>query len=280
MDQFSPSELILNEDGSVYHLGLVAADIPDLIFTVGDPDRVATVSQLFDTVLWTKSRREFTITRGTLNKHEVLVLSTGMGTDNIDIVLNELDAAVNIDPVTRTRNEAPRKLKIIRIGTSGAVDPTIKVGTLLHSVGALAFDALLPFYEHNFKSIHIEGSPIKPTYIPVPSATTPQFEGLMHGITATLPGFYGPQGRSIQIKSTFKETLQNLYKTQLGEFHITNFEMETSGIYALANLLGHEAHSFSALLANRTTNEFHPDPIGPVNELIEKVLEWATGKLV
>jgi len=276
MDQFSPSELILNPDGSVYHLGLVAADIPNLIFTVGDPDRVASVSQHFDTVLWTKTRREFTITRGTLNNHEVLVLSTGMGTDNIDIVLNELDAAVNIDPKTRTRNPEKRTLTIIRIGTSGAIDPSIPVGTLLHSTGALAFDALLPFYEHNFKTIPIANSPIQPTYIPVPSARTPKFEGLMHGITATLPGFYGPQGRSIQIKSTFKETLQNLYKTQLGEFHITNFEMETSGIYALANLLGHEAHSFSALLANRTTNEFHPDPSTPVNELIQKVLNWAT----
>lgn len=276
MDQFSPSELILNPDGSVYHLGLVAADIPNLIFTVGDPDRVASVSQHFDTVLWTKTRREFTITRGTLNNHEVLVLSTGMGTDNIDIVLNELDAAVNIDPKTRTRNPEKRTLTIIRIGTSGAIDPSIPVGTLLHSTGALAFDALLPFYEHNFKTIPIANSPIQPTYIPVPSARTPKFEGLMHGITATLPGFYGPQGRSIQIKSTFKETLQNLYKIQLGEFHITNFEMETSGIYALSNLLGHEAHSFSALLANRTTNEFHPDPSKPVNELIQKVLNWAT----
>ena len=190
MDQFSPSELILNEDGSVYHLGLVAADIPDLNLTVGDPDRVASVSRHFDTILWNKTRREFTITRGTLNKHEVLVLSTGMGTDNIDIVLNELDAAVNnIDPVTRTRDHVPRKLKIIRIGTSGAVDPSIKVGTLLHSVGALAFDALLPFYEHNFKSIHIEGSPIKPYYIPVPPQLHRSLKALCTASPPPYPAF-------------------------------------------------------------------------------------------
>lgn len=276
MDQFSPSELILNEDGSVYHLGLVAADVPNLIFTVGDPDRVASVAQHFDTIEWTRQRREFTMMRGTLNGHEVLVLSTGMGTDNIDIVLNELDAAVNIDSQTRQLRAEQRKLKIIRIGTSGAVDPELPVGTLLHSSGALAFDALLPFYEHSFQPVAIEGSPITPLYIPAPTSHTPSFDGLSHGITATLPGFYGPQGRSIQLKSTFKEVLQNLHKVQLGSFHITNFEMETSGIYALAHLLGHQAHSFSALLANRTTNEFHPDPSAAVNELIEKVLSWAT----
>ena len=199
-----------------------------------------------------------------------------MGTDNIDIVLNELDAAVNIDPHTRELRKVQRKLKIIRIGTSGAVDPELPVGTLLHSSGALAFDALLPFYEHNFQPVAIQDSPITPFYIPAPTSETPDFEGLAHGITATLPGFYGPQGRSIQLKSTFKEVLQNLHKVQLGSFHITNFEMETSGIYALAHLLGHQAHSFSALLANRTTNEFHPDPSAAVNELVEKVLAWAT----
>jgi len=185
-----------------------------------------------------------------------------MGTDNIDIVLNELDAAVNIDPVTRTRNPGAAQ-------TDHHKNRHFWCSRPIHYLWAPYFTALahLPltpsclFTSTISRAIHnSQGSPIQPTYIPVPSATTPQFEGLMHGITATLPGFYGPQGRSIQIKSTFKETLQNLYKTQLGEFHITNFEMETSGIYALANLLGHEAHSFSALLANRTTNEFHPDP--------------------
>lgn len=276
MDQFPPSELILNQDGSVYHLGLVAADVPNLIFTVGDPDRVGAVAQHFDTVEWTRKRREFTMMRGTLKGKEVLVLSTGMGTDNIDIVLNELDAAVNIDPQTRTRRPERRTLTIIRIGTSGAVDPELKVGTLLHSAGALAFDALLPFYEHDFQAVAIKDSPITPFYIPAPTSETPSFEGLKHGITATLPGFYGPQGRSINVRSTFKEVLQNLYQVELGSFHITNFEMETSGIYALAHLLGHHAHSFNALLANRATNEFHPDPSGPVNELIEKVLAWAT----
>ncbi|HBK20366.1 MAG TPA: phosphorylase, partial [Cryomorphaceae bacterium] len=132
------SELILNPDGSVYHLGLKGEDIPNLIFTVGDPDRVGNVTQHFDSIAWTKQRREFTIVRGTLQGKEVLVLSTGMGTDNIDIVVNELDAAVNIDPVTRMNRTQLRKLTIIRIGTSGAIDPDIPLGTHLLSAGALA----------------------------------------------------------------------------------------------------------------------------------------------
>ena len=149
----APSELILNTDGSVYHLGLKGEDIPNLIFTVGDPDRVSGVTQYFDSIAWTKQRREFTIVRGTLRGKEVLVLSTGMGTDNIDIVVNELDAAVNIDPVTRMNRGQLRKLTIIRIGTSGAIDPNIPLGTHLLSAGALAFDGLLPFYQHPFKTV-------------------------------------------------------------------------------------------------------------------------------
>lgn len=276
MQQFSPSELILNDDGSVYHLGLIAEDIPDLVFTVGDPDRVPSVSAHFDTIHWTKTRREFTMTRGTLNGHEVMVMSTGMGTDNIDIVINELDAAVNIDPATRMLRRERRTLKIIRIGTSGAIDPKIEVGSFLHSSGALAFDALLPFYEHDFETVNVPNSPLQPLFIPGPHTNVPSFDHLYHGITATLPGFYGPQGRSIKINSTFKTALGELHHLKIGDYYVTNFEMETSGIYALAHLLGHEAHSFSALLANRTTNVFHPNPSAPVEELIEKVLAWAT----
>jgi hypothetical protein len=142
---YSASELILNPDGSVYHLGLRGEDIPNLVFTVGDPDRVSSITAHFDQIHWTKIRREFNIVRGTLKGQEVLVLSTGMGTDNIDIVMNELDAAVNIDPVTREDRPSFRKLTIIRIGTSGAIDPNLPLGTHLCSTGALSFDGLLPF---------------------------------------------------------------------------------------------------------------------------------------
>ena len=273
----TPSELILNPDGSVYHLGLKCEDIPNLIFTVGDPDRVGNVTQHFDSIAWTKERREFTIVRGTLKGKEVLVLSTGMGTDNIDIVLNELDAAVNIDPITRMNRANLRKLTIIRIGTSGAIDPNIPLGTHLLSTGALAFDGLLPFYQHPFKRVTVPGAPFNPFYIPAPCnmSSTEAIPELMLGITATLPGFYAPQGRSIRTTSVFKEAMDALHHQSYDGHTLTNFEMETAGIYALATLLGHEAYSFSALLANRAAGTFHDQPAQAVESLIRKVLNWA-----
>lgn len=273
----TPSELILNPDGSVYHLGLKGEDIPNLIFTVGDPDRVGNVTQHFDSIAWTKERREFTIVRGTLKGKEVLVLSTGMGTDNIDIVLNELDAAVNIDPITRMNRANLRKLTIIRIGTSGAIDPNIPLGTHLLSAGALSFDGLLPFYQHPFKTVTVSGTPFNPFYIPAPCnmSSTEAIPELMLGITATLPGFYAPQGRSIRTTSVFKEAMDALHHQSYDGHTLTNFEMETAGIYALATLLGHEAYSFSALLANRAAGTFHDQPAQAVESLIRKVLDWA-----
>ena len=273
----TPSELILNPDGSVYHLGLKGEDIPNMIFTVGDPDRVGNVTQHFDSIAWTKERREFTIVRGTLRGKEVLVLSTGMGTDNIDIVLNELDAAVNIDPITRMNRANLRKLTIIRIGTSGAIDPNIPLGTHLLSAGALAFDGLLPFYQHPFKTVTVPGAPFNPFYIPAPCnmSSTEAIPELMLGITATLPGFYAPQGRSIRTTSVFKEAMDALHHQSYDGHTLTNFEMETAGIYALATLLGHEAYSFSALLANRAVGTFHDQPAQAVESLIRKVLDWA-----
>ena len=273
----TPSELILNPDGSVYHLGLKGEDIPNMIFTVGDPDRVGNVTQHFDSIAWTKERREFTIVRGTLKGKEVLVLSTGMGTDNIDIVLNELDAAVNIDPITRMNRANLRKLTIIRIGTSGAIDPNIPLGTHLLSAGALAFDGLLPFYQHPFKTVTVPGAPFNPFYIPAPCnmSSTEAIPELMLGITATLPGFYAPQGRSIRTTSVFKEAMDALHHQSYDGHTLTNFEMETAGIYALATLLGHEAYSFSALLANRAAGTFHDEPDQAVESLIRKVLDWA-----
>ena len=273
----TPSELILNSDGSVYHLGLKGEDIPNMIFTVGDPDRVGNVTQHFDSIAWTKERREFTIVRGTLKGKEVLVLSTGMGTDNIDIVLNELDAAVTIYPITRMNRANLRKLTIIRIGTSGAIDPNIPLGTHLLSAGALAFDGLLPFYQHPFKTVTVPGAPFNPFYIPAPCnmSSTEAIPELMLGITATLPGFYAPQGRSIRTTSVFKEAMDALHHQSYDGHTLTNFEMETAGIYALATLLGHEAYSFSALLANRAAGTFHDQPGQAVESLIRKVLNWA-----
>jgi uridine phosphorylase len=200
-----------------------------------------------------------------------------MGTDNIDIVLNELDAAVNIDPITRMNRANLRKLTIIRIGTSGAIDPNIPLGTHLLSAGALAFDGLLPFYQHPFKTVTVPGAPFNPFYIPAPCnmSSTEAIPELMLGITATLPGFYAPQGRSIRTTSVFKEAMDALHHQSYDGHTLTNFEMETAGIYALATLLGHEAYSFSALLANRAAGTFHDQPGQAVESLIRKVLNWA-----
>jgi uridine phosphorylase len=291
----------LNPDGTVYHLGLRAEDVPDLIFTVGDPDRVNHVAQYFDKILWQKTRREFNMVRGVLKgerqKH-VLVLSTGMGTDNIDIVLQELDAAVNIDlekrqDVEEEKQRRRRQLTIVRIGTSGAIDPELPLGSHLYSAGALSFDGLLPFYKHSFEKLHIEGSPVQPYYIPPTQTLSPDdIPDLHHGITATLPGFYGPQGRNLRTQSTFGPTMDRLVsvtitpvvdgtdnnqhsKEKKNLLHVTNFEMETAGIYALAHLLGHVAYSFSALLANRALGTFHDQPTEAVDALIQKVLDWA-----
>lgn len=276
----APSELILNPDGSVYHLGLFPEDIPDLIFTVGDPDRVGEVSKYFEVVDWTRSRREFTITRGQLNGRAVLVLSTGMGTDNIDIVLNELDALVNIDFSTRENKQQHHQLTIIRIGTSGAIDPAIPLGTHLLSAAALSFDGLLPFYQHTFELQELEGSPINPYYVAGPGTLDVAVpEGIALGITATLPGFYGPQGRNIRTKSAFTPTMDALVHWSKDGHHVTNFEMETAGIYALSSILGHRAYSFSALLANRSLGTFHDQPTEAVDSLIKKVLTWAVSTL-
>jgi len=277
---YSASELILNPDGSVYHLGLRGEDIPNLVFTVGDPDRVSSITAHFDQIHWTKIRREFNIVRGTMKGQEVLVLSTGMGTDNIDIVMNELDAAVNIDPVTREDRPSFRKLTIIRIGTSGAIDPNLPLGTHLCSTGTLSFDGLLPFYKHDFATVQIAGAPFDPYYIPAPFdlASIENMKEVATGITATLPGFYAPQGRTIRTTSVFADAMDALYTQVVADENITNFEMETAGIYAMAHLLGHEAYSFSALLANRSLGTFHEDPASAVESLIEKVLAWACSK--
>ncbi len=277
---YSASELILNPDGSVYHLGLRGEDIPNLVFTVGDPDRVSSITAHFDQIHWSKTCREFNIVRGTLKGRDVLALSTGMGTDNIDIVMNELDAAVNIDPVTRKDRASFRKLTIIRIGTSGAIDPNLPLGTHLCSTGALSFDGLLPFYKHDFATVQIAGAPFDPYYIPAPfdRASIEHMKEVATGITATLPGFYAPQGRTIRTASVFADAMDALYAQVVAGENITNFEMETAGIYAMANLLGHEAYSFSALLANRSLGTFHEDPASAVQSLIEKVLAWACSK--
>ncbi len=286
-----PSELILNADGSIYHLNLFPEDLADTVITVGDPDRVAEVSQFFDTLEIRKSKREFHTHTGTMNGKRLTVISTGIGTDNVDIVLNELDALVNIDFKSRTIHSKKKVLDIIRIGTSGAIRPDIPVDTFLISEYALGFDGLLHFYDNESVqqtelrqafAKHADWSEHKATPYAVkydePLAERLYSNRIRLGITATSIGFYGPQGRKLRLDLPGDNLLDMLGSFQYGGRHITNLEMETSGIYGLSKLLGHRAVSMNCILANRSTGEFSQDPKKATEELIAYCLERICGR--
>lgn len=284
--QLGPSELILNADGSIYHLQLLPKDIADTIITVGDPDRVAQVSKYFDAIELKKGKREFITHTGTKNGKRITVISTGIGTDNVDIVLNELDALVNIDFNTRTLKKHTTSLNIIRIGTSGAIQIDIPVDSFLASEYAIGFDSLLHFYDvghiqhHNIQNAfvsHTNWSKNKsvPYIVQCDATLLNRFktDKLIVGFTATNVGFYGPQGRKLRLKTSDSDLNSKLSLFKYNDLKITNLEMETSGIYGLSNLLGHKAVSLNAILANRTTGAFSKDPEKTVDELIKYTLD-------
>ncbi len=277
------SELILNEDGSIYHLALKPTEVANTIITVGDQDRVGQVSKHFDTIECTKQSREFVTHTGTLGGKRLTVLSTGIGTDNIDIVLNELHALKNIDFETLEKKEKHQTLQIIRIGTSGAVQPTIELGSTVVSGLAIGFDGLMHFYnvteKLNLQSEFQQNLPALQE-LPKPYFAFASEDLLLRfkthfpqiGCTITAPGFYAPQGRNVNHPPKVLDFIGSLGGKALGGLPITNIEMETAGIYGLAEALGHQAISISALLANRSTGEFAKNPKKVVEELIEKVL--------
>ena len=282
----APSEFILNEDGSIYHLHLLPHQIAQTIITVGDPDRVDTVTQHFDSIECSVQKREFKTTTGVYKGKRITVISTGIGTDNIDIVLNELDALVNIDFKTRMLKLEHTALQIIRLGTSGSIQKDIPVDAVLLSEKALGFDALLHFYQ----SKTVRDQDLEQAFVThtnwnqeksIPYAVSASASLLKHfkteahytGITATNVGFYGPQGRQLRLK-TEDSTLNSKLETfeHKGE-RITNLEMETSGIYGLSTLLGHQALSVNAILANRATGVFSKNPANTVNQMIIAALD-------
>ena len=284
-----PSELILNADGSIYHLNLLPKDIARTIITVGDPDRVAQISQYFDTIELKKGKREFITHTGRLNGKRVTVISTGIGTDNIDIVMNELDALVNIDFEQRIEKPEKTCLDIVRIGTSGAIQESIAVDSFLLSTYAIGFDALLHFYD----SDAIQHKEIANAFVThcnwsrsksIPYVVTCNKKladrltenRIRLGFTATNIGFYGPQGRKLRLKTTDENLNAKMTSFAFDKLQITNLEMETSGIYGLAKLLGHRAVSMNCILANRITGEFSKNPEKSINELIQFTLERLT----
>lgn len=279
------SELILNEDQSIYHLNLQPSDIASIVITVGDPDRVSMVSSYFDKIEIKKQKREFVTHTGYFKDTRITVISTGIGTDNIDIVLNELDALVNIDFETRRPKSTLEKLKIIRIGTSGAIQSDIEVDQIILSKKAIGLDALLHFYDSDglldlelsdLFSKHMNWSPKKsvPYAVSASDVLLDTFKSpdILQGISLTNVGFYGPQSRSLRLQPNLEQFHERLQSFSFQENRITNLEMETAGIYGLSKLLGHEALSVNCILANRATGQFSASPERVVRRAIELVL--------
>lgn len=278
------SELILRPDGSLYHLHLLPGQVADTIITVGDPERVAQVSRRFDRVELKVEAREFVTHTGELNGRRLTVISTGIGTDNVDIVINELDALFNINLQRREVREELTALTFLRLGTSGAFQPDLPLDSFLLSRAALAADGLLPFYpatgvdsalsvalrEHLLA--HQQHLPVTPLIVrpQLPALDWSAIEDLATGITLTAAGFYAPQGRRLRLSTALQPALlEALRSFRHDDLRITNIEMETAGIYGLATALGHRAASLSALLANRAQGTFSRDPAGAVERLIE-----------
>ncbi|MBS1600472.1 MAG: nucleoside phosphorylase [Bacteroidetes bacterium] len=285
MQRIAESELIINARGAIYHLDLRPEELADIIITVGDPDRVATVSKYFDKIEIKKQHREFVTHTGNIGEKRISVVSTGIGTDNIDIVLNELDALVNIDFETRSINKTLRQLNIIRVGTSGSLQEDIPVDSFVVSTHGLGIDNLLNFYRHeqNEEEKQLLQSFVTQTqlhnrfsypYISGAAASLMKYfiDGFHRGITVTCPGFYGPQGRMLRLGLSNPNLIDRLTQFRFGRHLISNFEMETAGLYGLSKILGHHCLSLSAIVANRISKEFSKDGNAVVEKLIEKTL--------
>lgn len=286
MSRIAESELIINNRGAVYHLDLRPDEIGNTVITVGDPDRVAEVSKYFDKIEVKRQHREFVSHTGYVGKKRITVLSSGIGPDNIDIVMNELDALVNIDFETREIKKELHAINIIRIGTSGSLQSDIPVDSFVASTHGLGVDNLLNFYRHeqNEQEKELLQSFITHTQIHSqignPYITSCAASLIKHfvkdfhqGITVTCPGFYGPQGRVLRLGVRNPELVNRLSDFRFGQHRITNFEMETSAIYGLGKLLGHNCLAVNAIVANRVKKEFSKDGKAAVENLIKKFIE-------
>ncbi len=285
MPKISETDLILNPDGSVYHLNLLPKHISDTIITVGDPSRVYKVSQHFDDVDFEMNKREFITHVGRYKGKKITVMSTGIGTDNVEIFFTEIDALVNLDLKTREPKSRKKKLKVVRIGTSGALQEDIPLGSHLFSNYAVGLDNLMQFYELPMDEFETKiaadiqsktGLPFTP-YMVAGSEMLKEQIGfdMIAGNTITTPGFYAPQGRVVRAQNKLPKLLDDLnyYHNKSSDFWLTNFEMETAGYYAMARLLGHEVLSVNAIIANRIKGKFSKDPDKVIDSLIKKVLE-------
>ncbi len=282
LNKLAASELVLNSDGSVYHLNLLPEEIADKIILVGDPDRVPKVSKYFDKIEVKKNKREFYTHTGELRGQRITVMSTGIGTENIDIVMNELDALVNIDLKNKEFKTEHKSLELFRMGTCGSVNPEVEVDNMLVTQNVVGLDGLLHFYqdysfENEFSRSFLERFPyekIKPMlYFSDWAEDIADYykDAKYIGNTATFPGFYAPQGRQLRLRATDDQFLETL-----NDLGVTNFEMETSAIYGLSKLLGHKALTVNCVIANRRRGEFSAD-----HHMSErKTIEWVLDRIV
>lgn len=287
--RISESELIINSDGSVFHLHLQPEDIADDIILVGDPSRVALFKEFLDDIEFDKQAREFHTVTGRCNGKRVTVLSTGIGTDNIDIALNELDALANIDFKTRTVNKRHRTLNILRVGTSGGIQPDIPLGTYLFSEYSLGTDGLLNWYadRDNYSDKELEKAFLEqvnwdkrlpaPYFIKSSDYISKRFEGCtVKGITISASGFYGPQGRVVRIPLAMPDMLREYENFRYGDHRLTNFEMESSAIAALSRHLGHNMGTVCCIIANRFNQNAKTDYTELIKGLVHLSLDRLT----
>ncbi len=289
MKRIGESELILNNDKSIFHLHLKKEHISNKIILVGDPGRVKVVSSFFDKIIYKIENREFLTHTGYYNNQLITAISTGIGTDNIDIVVNELDALVNIDFDTRTVKPEHKTLNFVRIGTSGALQEDIDVDSFLVSEKAIGFDGMLNFYadrnkvsnldfEQKFKD-SVNWNPLLASpYVVDASENLINTIGkdLRKGVTISAPGFYGPQGRQLRLKTADTELNNKITNFNYNNYKITNYEMESSAIFGLSKIMGHNALTICAIIANRLKKQYSKDYHPVIKDLIKLVLERYT----
>jgi uridine phosphorylase len=289
MSKITESELILNKDGSVYHLNLLPEDISDIIINVGDPDRVSMVSDYFDSIEVKKQKREFVTHTGIYKGRRISVLSTGIGTDNIDIVYNELDALVNIDLQSREIKSQLTPLKLVRIGTSGSLQADIPVDSFVCSSFGLGLDGLLNFYELQNEGLEKEIIDAFRTHLPnkgifpesyLAKSSDMMFNllspGMHTGITASCSGFYAPQARQLRLKPSRHDLIEKLTSFDYQGHKVTNFEMETGAMFGLTKLMGHHCCAVNVIVANRITQEFSKKYEETMHNLIQTTLDRLT----
>lgn len=287
MKHFPASELIINSDGSIFHLHLKPEQLADNIILVGDPGRVALVAAYFDTQECSVSSREFNTITGTYKGKRISVVSTGIGTDNIDIVMNELDALTNIDLNTRTEKTELRSLNIVRIGTSGGMQPDIPLGSFLISEKSIGFDGMLNFYagrdavsDLEFEAAmkqHLNWNPqlAAPYVVDADTDLVNRIgqDDMLRGVTISANGFYGPQGRVLRIDLADMQINDKIESFRYGKYKITNYEMEGSAIAGLAKMMGHKAMTVCCIIANRRVEAANTDYKPYIEKLVTTVLE-------